>query len=147
MEFPLQSACVYASRCSGSLHFRILIPSFGVHKRYLPSRRNLRRSASPGDASVLLTSWTAKSDVWAVLQEMSENAHATAVSTSVSFTQSRVVLVALLARLDYRCRHRFTLVVAETQDAQNVLDANLTWCNANRVRIHPRSRCTEVTVL
>ena len=60
IESPLQSASVYAPRCSGSLLFRIMMPRFCVTKRYLPSRRNLRRSAPPGDASVLLTSWIAK---------------------------------------------------------------------------------------
>ena len=59
IESPLQSASVYASRCSGSLLYRLMIPSFCVTKRYLPGRRNLRRSASPGDASVLQTLWTA----------------------------------------------------------------------------------------
>ena len=75
IESPLQSASVYASRCSGSLLFRTMMPSFCVPKRYLSSRRNLRKSASLGNASVLLTSWTAMA-----MCEMSENAHASVVS-------------------------------------------------------------------
>ena len=78
---------------------------------------------------------------------MSENAHASVVSLSVSLTQSWLVFVALLVRLDYRGRHRFTHAVAEAQDVQNVLDVSLTWCNMNGVRIYPRSRRTVVTVL
>ena len=66
--------------------------------------------------------------------------HASVVSTSVSFTHSWLVLVALLARLDYRGQHRLALVVTETQDVQNVLDVSLTWCNVDGVRIYPRSR-------
>ena len=49
-------------------------------------------------------------------------------STSVSFTLSWVIFVALLARLDHGVWHRLALVVAETQDVQNVLDVSLTWC-------------------
>ena len=108
-------------------------------KRYLPSRRNLRRSASPGDASVLQTSWTAIGYVWALLQEMSENANAPVVSSSVFFTQSWFIFVTLLTRLHNRGGHRFALVVTETQDVQNVLDVSLTWCSMNGVRITART--------
>ena len=80
IESPLQSAFVYASRCSGSLLFRIMIPSFA--KSSQPSEvcisKRCERLAGLVDC---------KSDVWAVLQEMSENAHASVVSTSVSLTQ------------------------------------------------------------
>ena len=142
IESPLQSASVYASRCSRSFLFRIMIPSFCVPKRYLPICRNLRRSVSP---SVLLTSRTANAVLWSVLQEVSENANASAESSSI-FTQSWLIFVTLLTRLHNRCR-RFTVVVAETQDVQNVLDVSLTWCNMNGVRVNPRSRRTEVAVL
>ena len=96
VQSTLQSASVNASRCSGPLLFRIMIPSFCVPKRYLPSRGNLLRSASPGDASVLLTSWTAKSDLWAVLEEMPENTYASVASSSVFFTQSWLIFVTIL---------------------------------------------------
>ena len=42
IESPLQSASVYASRCSGSSFFRIMMPSFRVPDKYLPSRRSLQ---------------------------------------------------------------------------------------------------------
>ena len=104
-------------------------------------------SASPGRCERLADIADCNSDVWAVLKEMSENAHTTVVSTSVSFTESSLVFVALLRRLDNRSRHRFALVAAETQDVQNVLEVRLTWCNVDGVRISPCSRCTEVAVL
>ena len=85
--------------------------------------------------------------VWSVLQGVSENANAPVVSSSIFFTQSWLIFITLLTRLHNRGRHRFALVVTETQDAQNVLDVSLTWCNVDGVRIYPRSRCTEVTVL
>ena len=44
IESAIQSTSAYSSRCPGSLLFRIMMPSFCVHKRYLPSRRNLRRA-------------------------------------------------------------------------------------------------------
>ena len=59
MGSPLQSASVYASRCSVSSAFRIMTSSFQLPNRYLPSRLSRRRSACPGVASDLLTSWTA----------------------------------------------------------------------------------------
>ena len=118
-----------------------LCSSFSVPKRYLPSRRNLRRSASAGDAGVLLTSWTAKSYVWALLQEMSENANAPVVSSSILFTQSWLIFVTLLSRLDMAaictCCH-------QDQDVQNVLDVRLTWCNVDGVNVNSRSHCSEV---
>ena len=62
-----------------------------------------------------------KSDVWAALQEMSENAHASVVSSSIFFTQSWLIFVTFLYRLDYRGWHRFALVVTGTQDVQFVM--------------------------
>ena len=78
---------------------------------------------------------------------MSENAIAPVVNSSIFFTQSWLIFVTLLTRLHNRGRHRVALVVTETQDAQNVLNVSLTWCNVNGVRVNPRSRRTEVTVL
>ena len=125
----------------------IMIPSFCVPKRYLPSRRNLWMSASPGHASVFLTPRTAKTMSGRYFKRLSEDAHASVVSSSILFTQTWLILVAFLTRLHNRGRHRFALVVAETQDVQNVPGVSLTWCNVDGVRIYHRSRCREVTVL
>ena len=43
-----------------------------------------------------------KGDVWAVLQEMSGNAHPSVVNSSILFTQPWLIFVTLLSRLDYR---------------------------------------------
>ena len=86
-------------------------------------------------------------DVWSVLQEMSQDANTPVINSSIFFTQSWLILVTLLTRLHTRGRHRFALVVAETQEIQNVLHVSLTRCNMNGVRVNPRSRRTEVTVL
>ena len=127
--------------------FRITIPSFCVPKRYLPSRRNLRWSCASGQRERLADLVDCEGYVWSILQEMSENANASVVSSSVFITQSWLIFVTLLARLHNRGRQRFALVVTESQDVQNVLDVSLTWCNVTGVRVSSRSRRTEVTVL
>ena len=83
-----------------------------------------------------------KSDVWAIHQKRSENAYASVVNSTIFLTQSWLVFISLLTRLHCWGRHRFALVVAEKQAVQNDLDAMLTWCSVNGVRVNPRSRCT-----
>ena len=138
IESPLQSESVHASGCSGSLLFRIMIPIFCVSQEIpAPSRRNLRRSASPGDASVLLTSWTANAIFGLHFKRclrMPTHLWQARRSASPSLRSSS-------------SRHRLALVVADTQDVQNVLDVSLAWCNVNGDRTCPCSRCMDVTVL
>ena len=107
--------------------FRIVALSYDYSKRLCHQEIIAKSSQSlegcvSGRCERLADLVDCKGDVWAVLQEMSENAHTPVISTSVSFTQSWLVFVALLlTRLDNRSRHRFALVVAETQDVQKFL--------------------------
>ena len=80
-----------------------------------------------------------------VLQEMSENARASVVSSSIFFNQSWLAFVTFLSRLDYWRSHQCALVVTETQDVHNVLDVSFKWGKVEGVYLS--SRRSEVTVL
>ena len=87
-------------------------------------------------------------DIWCLRAHLvSENAHASVLSSSIFVTQSWLIFFTLLSCLDYLGLHRFALVVTETQDVQNVVDARFTRGNVDGVNVYLRSRRSEVTAL
>ena len=50
--------------------------------------------------------------------------YASVASSSIILTQSWLIFIIFLSRLDYRDWHRFALVVTETRDVQNALDVS-----------------------
>ena len=133
--------------------FRLVALSYHDSNLLCPPRDTCAKSSQSSEVCIskrcvrLANLVDCKSDIWAALQEMPGNAHASVASSSVCFTQSSLIFVTLSDPVGLSGWHRLALAVADTQDVQNVLDVSLAWCNVNGDRTCPCSRCMDVTVL